>query len=226
VNAIPFLLKVPLLTPLLMTNGYLTLDGLLAVAHESITGRPARPDDIPLARENGVMKGSAAFFLLGAVSGRTMFGRLSHHELAEVPDMALLRRGGKLINQKSGKYRAWMTRFVEVATERVFWFGVGDPDRVIDLLSSVPGIGRKATLGYGTIDHDNIVVETDVPDCSFSFLGKPARPLPIELWHGKPAQQAMASVSHPYWASPMVRCVVPVTRFFKQEAFLRSAITP
>jgi hypothetical protein len=210
-----------------MTNGYLTLDGLLAVAHESMTGSPARAEDIPLANEGGVMKGSAAFFLQGTVSDKTMFGRLSHHELAEVPDMALPRRGGKLIvDQASGKFRAWMTKFLEVTTTRVFWFGVGDPDRVLDLLKAIPGVGRKATLGYGSIDHDAIVIDKKVPDCSFSFLGKPARPLPVSMWRGRPAQQAMASVAHPYWDSPMVRCVVPVTRFFTQEAFHRSAVTP
>lgn len=225
-NAIPFLIKVPLTTPVLMTNGYLTLDGILSMAHEASTGRPARPEDIPLAEESGVMKGSAAFFLQGAASTKTMFGRLSIPELTEVPDMVLPRRGGKLrIDQQSGEFRAWKTKFLVIETPRVFWFGVGDPDRVVDLLKSIPGVGRKATLGYGSIDHNNIVVD-DVPDCSFSFLGKPARPLPLAMWNGKPAQQAMSSVSHPYWDSPMVQCVVPVTRFFERAEVLSSVVAP
>lgn len=225
-KATPFLIKVPLTTPVLMTNGYLTLDGILAMAHESITGRPARPEDIPLAEEGGVMKGSAAFFLQGAASSKTMYGRLSIPELAEVPDMALPRRGGKLvIDQASGEFRAWTTKFLMMDTRRVFWFGVGDPDRVVDLLKAIPGVGRKATLGYGSINHDAIAVD-DAPDCSFSFQGKPARPLPLSMWHGEPAQQAMTSVSHPYWDSPKVQCVVPVTRFFASSEMRASAVLP
>lgn len=225
-NAIPFLIKVPLTTPVLMTNGYLTLDGILAMAHESITGRPARREDIPLAEEGGVMKGSAAFFLQGTASTKTMFGRLSIPELAEVPDMALPRRGGKLIiDQASGEFRAWTTKFLVMDTPRVFWFGVGDPERVVDLLKAVPGVGRKATLGYGSINHDAIVVD-DAPDCSFSFQGRPARPLPLAMWRGEQAQQAMASVAYPYWDSQKVQCVVPVTRFFASAEVRASAVTP
>lgn len=138
--------------------------------------------------------------------------------------MALPRRGGKLIiDQRKGEFRAGQTKFLMVETERVFWFGVGDPDRVVDLLKAIPGVGRKATLGYGSIDHDAIAVD-DVPDCSFSFQGKPARPLPLSMWHGEPAQQAMASVAHPYWDSPKVQCVVPVTRFFARTEVLASAV--
>jgi len=226
-NVTPFLIKVSLTTPVLMTNGYLTLDGVLAVAHESMTGQPARPEDIPLVQEGGVMKGSAAFFLQGKVARKTMFGRLSPHEMVEVPEMVNPQRGGGfIIYQNTGKFRAWMTKFIEVATDRVFWFGVGDPDRVLDLLKAIPGVGRKATLGYGAIDHSAIMVDTSVPDCSFSFRGKPARPLPVAMWHGTPAQQTMAAVAHPYWASPQVPCVVPVTRFFRPDAFQRGAIKP
>lgn len=225
-NATPFLIKVPLTTPVLMTNGYLTLDGILAMAHESMTGRPARPEDIPLAEDGGVMKGSAAFFQQGAASSKTMFGRLSIPELGEAADMALPRRGGKLIiDQASGEFRAWQTKFLLMDTPRVFWFGVGDPDRVVDLLKAIPGVGRKATLGYGSINHDAIQVD-EVPDCSFSFKGKPARPLPLSMWHGGPAQQAMASVAHPYWDSPRVPCVVPATRFFAGADMRASAVTP
>lgn len=221
-----FLLRVPLTTPVLMTGGYLTLDGLLAVAFETMTGRPAAPDDIPLVSEAGIKKGSAAFFNQGRVSSKTMFSRLSAHELAEVPDKVLPRRGGRyLVNQESGEFKASTTKFIEVETEFACWFGVGDPEKVADYLRFVPGIGRKASLGYGQINHDEIEIE-DAPDCALSLYGSPARPIPVSAWRGGPAQQAMASVHHPYWESQRVPCVVPVTRFFKRTDLMASAVNP
>lgn len=222
----PFMIKVPLLTPLLMSSGYLTLDGVLAIAHEMKTGTPARPEDIPLAEESGIKKGSAAFFPMGRFAKKVMFSRIAIPDLSEVPDKTNPRRGGRyLIDQNSGEFKAATTSFLEAQADFVVWFGVGDPERVADLLRFLPGVGRKANLGYGRFDHENIMIE-DAPDCSFSLFGKPARPLPVAMWQGAPSQEMLVSVKHPYWKSPRERCVVPVTRFFRRTELRNGAVTP
>lgn len=231
-NNVSFVLKAPLVTPVLMSNGYITLDGMLAVAHEMMTGRPATPADIPLAEESGIKKGSAAFFTLAGPSSRittkTMFRRLQSAEMREIPDQALPRRGGRyIIEQASGEFCAATTEFVSIEADCAYWFGVGDPDRVVDLMRCLPGVGRKASLGNGAFENggETISVE-EVPDCSFSLYGKPSRPIPVSMWKGADAQRAVVSVSHPYWESPRVPCVVPVTRILTKRDLMPAKVMP
>lgn len=223
-----FLVSVTLDTPLLMGNGFLTLDGVLAVAHEMLTGSPASPGDIPLEEESGVKKGSAAFFVNPVgVTSHTLFGRLQPHDLIDVDEQAVpvsrSRSRYQVIEQNSGKYKSHMTGFMKLVAERVCWFGVGDPDKVLDLIGILPGIGRKASLGYGRIE--NVEIES-APDCSWSLYGKPARPVPVELWSGAPADTALQAVSHPYWSSTRVPCVIPSRLNYKSNELDPEIVTP
>jgi len=216
---IPFRLKVPVGTPILLTSGFLTLDGLLAMAVEAKTGSDCSQQDIPLQFTNGVAHGSAAFFRQSSFGSQDMFRRIKPSDMMGIP--AQVKGGAKnlapLIDQDKGTYKSFQTTFMRAETDTVFWFGLGDPDGVLALLNFVQGIGRKASLGNGEIQHSNISIDEIEQDCSFSLFGRPARPLPVEMWMGGPAQHQLAAIKHPYWISKQVECVVPTRRFFRLE---------
>lgn len=75
------------------------------------------------------------------------------------------------------------------------FYGCGDPERVESLLRVLPGIGRKAARGYGSI----VDVDVEVIDQDLSLIrdGKPMRPIPKSLWDsigGMPLPLRMARV--------------------------------
>lgn len=63
---------------------------------------------------------------------------------------------------------------------KVGFYGCGDMRRVESLLHLLPGIGRKASRGYGAITD----IEVEPKDHDFSMMrdGLPMRPIPIEIW--------------------------------------------
>lgn len=64
---------------------------------------------------------------------------------------------------------------------KVGFFGCGDAPAVESLLRYLPGIGRKARRGYGSI----VDVDVDAVEEDYSLMrdGLPMRPIPTALWH-------------------------------------------
>ncbi|WP_148103026.1 hypothetical protein [Sulfuricystis multivorans] len=215
---IPFMLKVPVLTPVLRTGGYLTLDGIIQDAYFRSTGRLLSDDEMPFAKEGEVFHASACFFPLQdlAYGNLTLYGRLQHDELRSLPERALPKRGGRYTYESaSGEMKAPKGSFQTVNTPFVMWFCFGDPDKTLDLLGHVQGIGRKIGMGWGSVDHENVSITTLQEDASFVLHGNAARPIPVEMWQGRPQQRRYCAIRYPYWSSKQVECVVPTAKVLR-----------
>lgn len=109
------------------------------------------------------------------------------------------------------------------------WLGVGQMERVEELLRSILGIGKRRHSGWGMIEPESLEVEPvdaspqtwglvtgpDDPDFQTDRI-RPRRPLPIEMFErlgGKPLDEVIAveRVRQPYYDAnnPPVPVVLP-----------------
>ena len=187
-KSIPFKVTLSLATPFYLGQ-MLTLDALLSAAIYKKLGKYGREsiEHIPLEQVNGVFKGSSLF----------CHPRYKHQSIGRV--MALRGskdlnidlfppngRGGKnyiYVDQQRGQYKATMNMYAGIYSHEVYFWGVGDPDAVEELLSTyILGIGKRANAGAGEI----MSVQCETVEDDFSWItsrGLPARPLPIDIWN-------------------------------------------
>ena len=212
----PFRVTLYLATPFHL-GSTLTLDGLLSAAVFNATGLKGEETIpyIPLERQDGIFKASSMF---------------CHRYIRHVPvvrimsfnsenDMSMHMFYPKLsrytyIDQKRGPYKRNLSTYSGIESRRVYFWGLGDAQKVSYLLRTfIPGIGKRANGGAGQITKVEIS-ETDNDLSWVTSSGKPARPLPIELWQkiGGDASVPVSSmaVSLPYWQSAKVPAVFPI----------------
>jgi hypothetical protein len=94
----------------------------------------------------------------------------------------------------------------------VGFYGCGDLNLVESMLHLLPGIGKKASRGYGAITGVNVKPEDQ--DLSMMREGLPMRPIPVELWDrlsGRPlpTRKARAVVCDGNPDDHEVWCVTP-----------------
>lgn len=210
-----FKLKLKLAAPFYCSQP-LTLDALLSAAIYNATGLQGEEtlEHIPLAREEGIFKGSSLFCMptyRHIVVGRVMSLRMEN-DLSE----NLFAPKGKrytYIDPVRGDYQCNMSAYPGIESREVYFWGVGDPERTAHLIRNfIPGIGKRCNGGAGEIDEvDWIELEDD-----YSWktrTGRPARPLPLALWErlgGDPsAPVAPMAVTLPYWLNEKVVAVFP-----------------
>lgn len=225
---IPIRIRVDLSTPVLMSGGFLTLDGIIAATNGG--------DDLPFVIDGGVARASAAMFVIdgnagNSVDSMTMFRRLIPADLMEVPDRAELtgRKKKWRVNQNSDEYKSASTTFLMINACRAYWFAaVHDKDgidRILAAFENIPGIGRKASLGWGEIDGKPEIDEI-FQDCSWVFHGGPARPIPVDMWKRDvpPGAQIITTAArHPYWLSQRIPCVSPVRIIYKESQIMKAS---
>lgn len=109
-------------------------------------------------------------------------------------------RRGK-IDVSSGLYKGYQMPVYTRSALRVYWYAVGDMERVRDLLSDVTHIGKKTSQGYGRINLWD--VEAWPHDWSMWRDGKPTRAIPAQ-------DGALYGVRPPYWrAANQTTCTLP-----------------
>ncbi|WP_395009075.1 hypothetical protein [Undibacterium sp.] len=215
-----FRVKLNILTPFYLSHT-LTLDGLLAAAiynKMGLLGADAIPY-IPLDSVSGIFKASSLAF---EKRYRLMsFGRImslrGENDLS-VNVFAPNRRGGKgyvFVDKKRGQYKSNLQTYPGIFSREVFFWGVGDPDKVSHLIKNfILGIGKRCNAGAGEIAD----VEVTVIDEDLSWItkeGKPARPLPAEVWssleiEGRKEWPVIPhAVTVPYWSGNLCSAVVP-----------------
>lgn len=214
----PFRVKLSLATAITL-NAPLTLDALLSAAVANATGLEGADTlpHIPLEQKDGIFCGSALFMhrrFRHEVVGRVMALRgerdLSVH--------AFRPNGRQYVNvhtDKAKKYANRLSAYPGYRSNEVYFYGVGDVERVVYLLANfLPGIGKRANTGAGEI----ISVSATETDEDYSWRlpdGSPARPLPREAWLRLGGDASVASmplaVVLPYWQSGKVDAVFPVT---------------
>lgn len=214
----PFQVKLTLATALSL-NAPLTLDALLSAAIANATGLEG--DEtlplIPLDQKDGVFLGSALFMhprYRHEVVGRVMALRGER----DLSVRAFRPNGRQYVNvatDKGKKYANKLSAYPGYRVNEVYFYGVGDQERVVYLLSNfLLGLGKRANTGAGEILS---VSATEVED-DYSWRlpnGSPGRPLPFDLWvshGGNPAAPRMPlAVRLPYWRTEKVDAVFPAT---------------
>lgn len=212
-----FKLKLELATPFYLSSR-LTLDGLLSAAVHNQTGKKGDETipHIPLERDQGIFKGSALFCHPNFRYER--FSRVMALRSERDLNPTLFKpnkRGGLYgpVDQKRDAYKANMDSYAGISAKEVYFWGVGDAEQCVFLLEHfVSGIGKRANSGAGQI----IGVSAHPIEQDFSWVtarGKPARPLPVNIWEalGMPAAQvSKLPVSLPYWETEPVEAVFPM----------------
>lgn len=218
---VPFMLQAELASPVVQGNGYLTLDALLGAAVFSITHNPDILSDIPLKSSFGVFHGSQAFFhSRGVTFGAYNFVRKMGGDDFE-PDAWVPEKKSYKV-QTAREYTANLlgSRDYINATHAV-WFGMGDMDRVMDLLSAggVTSIGAKRGQGFGQVAMDAATgeiawsIQPLTQDFSMSIHGRPSRPVPMDVWlkigGSEDVFQGETAIALPSWSAPRVICALP-----------------
>lgn len=214
-------------SPVILTNGRLTLDSILAAQiYRETEDFDYANTHIPLLRTDGVWHGSAALFSMGDLHFAP-FGRSMKIDDMENGCWKPLRGNyPSFIDQARNKpgvanqWRSMFNTYVATASDKVIWFGCGDIVSVRRLMTSLiegGGVGKKTSHGYGRINEVNVVpMQGDyslaLPD------GRPARPVPVDVWLSM-GGAATPSVARETFVSPYfdnnqaVSCVVPPVRF-------------
>jgi hypothetical protein len=212
-----FKLTLTLATPFIMGASRTTLDGLLSAAifrEQGLMGEETI-SHIPLVSEAGIFKGSTLFChprYSHEVVGRVMSlrGRDDQDESLFKPNS----RGAnyKQIDTARGPHKTNLSSYQGINSPEVYFWGVGDPDRVVELIQNhIQGLGKRSNAGSGQII--GISWEEAEDQSWVTANGTPARPLPVDLWteisDGKKAPVASIAVSLPYWNGQAVDAVSP-----------------
>lgn len=216
-------------SPLILGQGFLTLDAVLAYANEfyNPTNHVAAIEQLPLKRTEGIWHASAVQLDVNTVVDNESFlmslrGESDHNTDAFLPNT---RRDYRKINQKR---RPWKTHLDQVVTYHapcVRFFCVGDAERISTLLSVLPGLGKKVAHGNGEIDAITIT-EADEDYSWCGPEGQVMRPVPKTVWEkaGLPVTEEMVwdrvAVTNPYWSSDPEDAWVPYNLVQAEEEFV------
>lgn len=211
-----FKLTINLATPFIMGRTRTTLDSLLSAAIFRKTGLKGSDciPHIPLEQEHGIFKASSLFIsdesrLSHVKAGRTMslkgLNDLSVDHF--LPNSANGQRY-LAVDQARGPYKSNMSEYSALSATEVCFYGVGDAEAVKELIETyIPGIGAHSSQGAGQIL--DVQYELLSNESDFSWItesGKPARPLPVEIWNTLPSIDSVSvkgaanvTVRFPYW---------------------------
>lgn len=219
-----FALRVDLETPVIVREGWLTLDAILAaLLFRETNDLETAHQDIPLDRRAGVWCGSAAFFVGGEIAETTCrFARSLKLDDLEFGEYLPPRpRSGhpnwidQARNQDAHQWRAMLDLYPSIHAHEAWWFGRGDVSRIEKMMPDLCAIGSRVNHGWGKINSFEIEVIDE--DLSLMFdTEHPARPVPLDAWKAIGGSEK-ASLRHerilpPYWRGDKVVCAVPETR--------------
>jgi hypothetical protein len=203
-------------TPVIIT-AHATLDGLLgALLFDRLLDVDAAHAAIPIQSTDGLFHASAAQ-LLGVASTRRegfVAGLRASHDLP----IGLVQRNAsgdphrRLGALRRSDYGNIANTYAARAASVVEWTAEGDGDRVIELLQTVPAIGKRRNAGYGEVLNWHIEEAED--DGVIGTDGLVLRPVPVEiLGQGRAEVIADAAWRPAYW-NPVNRaaCYVPSGR--------------
>ncbi|TKD35293.1 hypothetical protein [Azotobacter chroococcum] len=214
---VPFKLVVELATPFVIGPLRTTLDGLLSAAifrEQGLMGEDTIPH-IPLTSEHGIFKGSSLF--CHPNYSREVVGRVMALRSSTDLDPDLFKPQGRSgrytkIDMARGDYKINMSSYQGIRSREVYWWGVGDPERTVELIQHhIQGIGKRSNAGAGQVES---VRWEDSEDHSWiTVKSRPARPLPVALWSaisgGRPAAVGKVAVRLPYWNGELADAVFP-----------------
>lgn len=215
-NSRPFKLTITLATPMIMTRNRLTLDGLLSAAIFRKTG--LKGDDciphIPLEIDSTIFKASSLFIDASSRLKYTKVGRnMSLKGLNDLTTRHFLPNSATgtrylSVDQSRGPYKTNMSEYSGLEASAVCFFGVGNAQSTQELIETyIIGLGVHSNSGAGQILHvEHELLDDDDMSCWITSSGKPARPLPSDLWLTLDnidsqivKSAASVAVRFPYW---------------------------
>lgn len=124
-----------------------------------------------------------------------------------------------LISDSVGKYRAYRNPVVvrTVKNAVIKFYAMGDPEKVSDLLSLMPAVGKKPSMGWGIVEKFE-VREINEDYSLFHPKHGLMRPVPIEESENydfdfSPYPIINYGIKSPYWKPVNFRqCYVPIVR--------------
>jgi len=109
------------------------------------------------------------------------------------------------INVTAGKFKSYNASLPYTHASRLFFFAdTESPERVVELLDSLKGLGKKTSQGYGRIqgvDYEESCVDPVVHE------GKTLRNIPSHFFSELPSRQTIkrVGVRPPYWHHENIR---------------------
>ena len=205
-NLEPFVLRAHLRTPIIR-RGHVTLDALLMSSL-------ACGDVSHLLRcENDLYFASSGFAVDAYATQRASFvasmrPEHSPHWLEVLQPntqdkdlrigLSRQRDAGNIINAYSA-----------IVASGIEWYATGDMQAVLEVVQSIPFIGKRRTSGYGEVIRWE--VQAGELDGVVGYAGDPLRPVPTERWaQGGDWVPVEAAWKAPYWdVRNRTRCFAP-----------------
>ena len=74
--------------------------------------------------------------------------------------------GSQVVSDSTGRYQRRVIPVMAHPATTLTWRAVGDPDRIRELLTEVPSIGKHRGVGEGLVTHWDVTETPEVPDWS------------------------------------------------------------
>jgi len=216
---IPFKVTFRMQSPVCLTYPWIHFDAVLA----HLVQRKVRGDDyralpskrvekvvgeqiLPLKKTAGIYHASVSFFDVSDVYATTIYKKFCERYL----DLRRIR--AKKIDRSRGVFKDFRINLTYIPARKVTFYACGDVDTVDELLSALPGLGKKISIGFGFVK-DFRIDELD-EDLSIVREGKAMRPIPLPLLEYS-SDVAMLAYKPPYWAKEFVTPCAPPNAIVK-----------
>lgn len=203
-------IKAMMVSPVIRSTGYATLDSILAaIVFEKTGSIKAAHNDIPVEFDGQMPMASAAYYNVIEEMPRSFVGNLrKQHQF----DFSLLKQDPKkpfARNPFESSFKDVMNTYSLVSASSITWYARGDKELIEQLLEPVSFIGKRRASGFGEVAYWSIS-ETDEDPCMTS-TGKPRRPIPAFMFKGDKSLPITDAAWRPAYWDVMNRdgCFVP-----------------
>jgi hypothetical protein len=183
--------------PLITGGGYMTFDALLAAVVFDMTGDLDRAhNELPLAKINGMYRASAALFESIKSEPVTLTQTLRPDDLWLDHQLFKKNNHGK-VHRRFDQYNI-MNTYRCISADSVAWYCEGDVDKIRELLTNLPMIGKKRSAVVSKWD-----IEESEIDGVIGYDDEPLRPIPVDMFKGNKSNAVMVDAAWrpAYWSA-------------------------
>ena len=166
--------------------------------------------DIPtvIKSRNGIAHASSSIIDEFPPSYATIYSKFHDSQLFRMREQNKLKmENGFRIQLGSGHYRSYMIKLVIIPVKEASFYACCVPDLLKELIQGLPSIGKKSSIGYGSI-RDYSIIEIDNDYSIVSHNGKAQRPIPTR-YLDEYDDVAWMAYRAPYWRNEIDTCAPP-----------------